>query len=158
MSDQFLPRPPAPQPVESMQAFDAAPKPEAPRRLGHWANELPVEVMDSAHWSGRDADRFFVVDEPELREVTAITAKDVDMTTKLPDFVRALGRPDPDGNIMRDEKGDPIYMPVDYITATAWFGRLGTKGKAGALYLWTETFNVTQQMGEAMRGSRRRLG
>jgi len=153
----FLPRPPSTR-IESVAALDAPPPTTTISRTGHFANELPVEVMDSVHWKGTDADRFFTVDEPTFERFQAIVAGGNDIGTKVCDFIRQIGAADEAGRIIRDEQGNVAYRPVDHIEAARWFSRLGTPGKAGAIFLWTDTFNVSQSMGEKMRGSRRRLG
>ncbi len=151
----MIPMPPGAVIATTVAQLDAEPQPTASTR-GHWANELPPEVMTSVHWRGCDADRFFTIDEPTFAQLQA-TLTGPDASSKIGEFVRAIGLPDERGNITRDANGKPVYRNVDYVEATAWFGRLGTRGKAGAIYLWTDTFNVTDSMGEAMRGSRVRL-
>lgn len=156
--DQFLPRPP--QPVESLQALDAAPRPVERPHLGHYSYELPTGVMDSAHWQGSDADRFFSLEEPSFEKLTEILRNTdaANLSTKVPDFVRAIGKLGPDGLVMRDDAGKPALRPIDYIEATRWLARLGTKGKFMVAAQWTDLFSPSNAEGEALRGSKVRLG
>lgn len=154
--NSMFPRPAA---VESVQALDAAPKPLERPRLGHYRYELPVAVMDSAHWRGTDADRFFSLEEPTFEQLQGVlaTTDASQLGTKVPDFVRSIGKLGTD-KVERLPDGSPVMQPIEYVAATAWLARLGTKGKMMVVAMWTESFAPSNAEGEALRGSKVRLG
>ena len=158
--NSMFPRPPSTQPVESVQALDAAPRAVARPRLGHFRFELPAVVMESVHWTGTDADRFFSLEEPTFEQLQGVlaTTDASQLGTKVPDFVRSIGKLGSDDKAERMPDGSPVMQPIEYVAATAWLSRLGTKGKMMVVTMWTESFAPSNAEGEALRGSKVRLG
>lgn len=112
-------------------AMMRAPAPAKPAR-GYFRFELPESVKDSMHWAGTDADLVFGLWEPQHHEIRSMMKAEAEYEDEAKNYVAALGRLDQEGNIARDENGEPVAYPVTDNTAEVlpWWARLSPKAKA----------------------------
>src|SRR5512147_123120 len=147
----------APAPIKSTEELVAAPTPDVDGP--DWYYEIPKSAMDSVTFKGCEADLYYSVKEPTTAQFMKIVSSGTPPREAVSDYVREIGMPGPDGNVLRDvNSGKPLLQRVDHIRAAQWFARLGTKGQMLVAGMWGELFTPSNDEGESMRGSRRRAG
>jgi hypothetical protein len=139
------------------QSLDAVLRPPSPdSKLFDWVYTLPDDVDGSVSFTGTKADLHYAIKEPTVEQMRVMLTRDLKPMDIVSDYVRAIGRPDENGNPIRGEDGLVEMMPIDHIRASQWLTRIGSIGLGLVASEWTKTFLPSQSAGEALRGSRRR--
>lgn len=125
--------------------------------------ELPETVMESVHWAGKDADRFFVLAEPTVGQMRDLAKREQRNFEAVVQFIRGIGVPDATGKISRGEvsddypEGRPMFRLIGYAEAVMWHNRLGPKGSGMVTGEWAKLIQPTATEADFLSRSRRRV-
>lgn len=142
-------------------------EPPAVKKRGYHRYELPESVMESEHWTGCDADRFFGIWEPGAGEVRSLIKQEAEFNEASKNFIAALGVGTPPMGIIQrgppDEhypEGEPMLRDVTDNTAQVmpWWARLSSKGQALITSVFMEMIMPTEEEGKSLRASRKWVG
>lgn len=121
-----------------------------------WTYKLPDEVMEPVSFTGTPSDLHYAIKEPTLDQLRKMMTSDTRPLDVVSDYIRAIGRPGPDGQPIPIGDGRVEMMLVTHVEASRWLARVGTIAFGLVTTEWMQCFTPKQSSGEALRGSRRR--